>query len=427
MKRILKNIGTNAFALFAMLAFSCTDDEPFLVETFHPDSYVRTIGDYSVTEEEATVKAREALASFGNSGTLNNIISGSAVREGQHSAVTSLSRHGTFYIVNFSGGGFAVVSADKRATAIYAMSSTGTFDENAGNGVEYFMSSAAEYQNSEIENYKSDVEIVDTVGYVYPPTDPDDPRLGLATTWNGIPCYDIVKHYRYGVDFLLKTCWEQGYPYNARCPLVDGLRPKAGCVAIAMGQIMAYYKQPLSYNGHDYNWDMILDDVCVHPYTNGAESVSWLISDIGNLVSMDYGIIGSGAFSSECPGAFREMGYTCSSLSNYSFSKVAGSLGKKQLVYMSGKDADMSVGHAWVVDGYNVQYDTHAYYAADDLRLLGRTRTPENKYIHCNWGWKDGISNGYFLYNALKLSGNKDVGFNYSDNLEIITDITYNK
>lgn len=33
MKRILKNISTSAFALFAMLALSCTDDDFYPVET----------------------------------------------------------------------------------------------------------------------------------------------------------------------------------------------------------------------------------------------------------------------------------------------------------------------------------------------------------------------------------------------------------
>lgn len=319
-----------------------------------------------------------------------------------------------------------MVSADNRATDIYAMSSTGTFDENAGDGVEYFMNSAAEYQNSEIENFKGDIEIVDTLGYVHPPTDLDDPRLGLATTWNGIPCYDKVKHYKYGVDFLLQTTWGQDYPYNARCPLIDGKSSLAGCVAIAMGQIMAYHKQPSSYNGHEYDWDAILEDDIVHPYSSGAESVSWLIADIGDLVSMDYGLSGSGAYSSECPGAFHKMGYTCGSLSDYSFSKVAGSLNNMQPVYMCGKNTVNSKGHAWVVDGYRIQYDTHAYYAADDLRLLDRTRTPEKNYVHCNWGW-DGYCNGYYLYNALESSGYVDYDFNYSKDLQVITGITYNK
>lgn len=129
---------------------------------------------------------------------------------------------------------------------------------------------------------------------------------------------------------------------------------------------------------------------------------------------------------SHCPGAFRKMGYTCGSLSDYSFSKVAGSLNNMQPVYMCGKNTVNSKGHAWVVDGYRIQYDTHAYYAADDLRLLDRTRTPEKNYVHCNWGW-DGYCNGYYLYNALESSGYVDYDFNYSKNLQVITGITYNK
>ena len=55
--------------------------------------------------------------------------------------------------------------------------------------------------------------------------------------------------------------------------MFDGEFALAGCVAIAMGQIMAYHKQPSSYNGHEYDWDAILENEIVYPYSSGAESV----------------------------------------------------------------------------------------------------------------------------------------------------------
>lgn len=95
MKRILKNISTSAFALFAMLALSCTDDDFYPVETHRSDSTVRTSGDYSVTEKEAVDKAREALASFVNAGSTAKGLSRQSAREDQRPVVTSRSRHAT--------------------------------------------------------------------------------------------------------------------------------------------------------------------------------------------------------------------------------------------------------------------------------------------------------------------------------------------
>ena len=42
------------------------------------------------------------------------------------------------------------------------------------------------------------------------------------------------------VEPLIQTAWHQNKPYNAYCP--DGML--AGCVAIAMAQVMNYYRYP---------------------------------------------------------------------------------------------------------------------------------------------------------------------------------------
>ena len=54
------------------------------------------------------------------------------------------------------------------------------------------------------------------------------------------------------IEPLLTSIWGQGCFHNADCP-VDSLGPcghaSAGCVAIAMAQIMYYHKRPLVGNG----------------------------------------------------------------------------------------------------------------------------------------------------------------------------------
>ena len=44
------------------------------------------------------------------------------------------------------------------------------------------------------------------------------------------------------VSPLLTTKWGQGYPYNGLCPDYDNDRAAAGCVAVAMAQIMNYHR-----------------------------------------------------------------------------------------------------------------------------------------------------------------------------------------
>ena len=48
---------------------------------------------------------------------------------------------------------------------------------------------------------------------------------------------------------LLSTKWDQDSPYNLLCPLENGHRCYAGCVATAMGQILKYWSYPVKGQG----------------------------------------------------------------------------------------------------------------------------------------------------------------------------------
>ena len=71
---------------------------------------------------------------------------------------------------------------------------------------------------------------------------------------------------------LDKICWGQTFPYNIMCPeipLVNSHKP-AGCMAIAMAQIMRYYQYPLRGKG-------------TFVYTDGENVVSRDFSKVGIL------------------------------------------------------------------------------------------------------------------------------------------------
>jgi hypothetical protein len=55
---------------------------------------------------------------------------------------------------------------------------------------------------------------------------------------------------------LLETHWNQGYPYNKFLPQVGGQTVVAGCVNIAVAQVMRYHGHPASARGvASYLWD----------------------------------------------------------------------------------------------------------------------------------------------------------------------------
>lgn len=75
------------------------------------------------------------------------------------------------------------------------------------------------------------------------------------------------------LPFMLMSSWSQSAPFNADCPLVDGQPSPAGCGAVAVAQILNYYRQPATAIGHTaYHgslWDYDCDveaDFDSHPF-----------------------------------------------------------------------------------------------------------------------------------------------------------------
>ncbi len=231
---------------------------------------------------------------------------------------------------------------------------------------------------------------------------------------------------------LLSTYWDQDSPYNRNCP--DN--SVAGCVPVAIGQILNYHRWPTHY----ITWSQMNSD----PDAGAAR----LLGKIGAQIGMVYGSEESYPrfwdpldFSdlSHAKKFFRENQYTVSKDSPYGkFHIVSQSILNGNPVYMEGTQELFSflgiripsfTAHAWVCDGYtsftisNVFVD--AYYPTrpnpgDNVPLewnpyerdystsLNMYNGYAWKYFHMNWGWgirseynsNDGSrskNNGWFL------------------------------
>jgi hypothetical protein len=86
---------------------------------------------------------------------------------------------------------------------------------------------------------------------------------------------EIRNHIR--VDPLLSTEWRQKDPFNRLSPMVDGVRAPAGCVSVAIGQIVNYYKTLTTKN---IDWNKIANE-------DGDEQAK-LIRTIGDEIRMSY-------------------------------------------------------------------------------------------------------------------------------------------
>ncbi len=296
----------------------------------------------------------------------------------------------TYYVFNFTGGGFVVVSADDAAIPILAESDQGFVEE-------VITSPEASYW---FENYSK--EIADIISSKADNTE-------TSAQWNQILNNDIKTPVA-DVSPLLTTTWDQVMNYNAYCPLdatgPDG-RAYVGCVATAMGQIMKYYNFPATGVGsHSYTHNVYGVQLANFGATNynfaamgntasvpSYKEIATLLYHAGVSVDMGYGTAeGSGAYSDDVPYAMSNyFNYDNSTIKQAFYSNYTSTTWKTFLkseldahrpLYYSGRsDAG---GHAWVCDGY---------------------RNSDGKF-HMNWGWS-GASNGYFAIGALNTTTGK--------------------
>lgn len=211
---------------------------------------------------------------------------------------------------------------------------------------------------------------------------------------------------------LLQSQWDQSGGYE-----VNGYL--AGCVAVAIGQIMRYYEYPSLYN-----WAAMA-------YNYPTNMTVKLLTEIGTKVGMKYEPEGSSATTLAACNAFRQYGYTQARITGHSTDKVISELIGNHPLMMRGTNVGSDDGHAWVCDGFN---ETRSY-ETGELMVLDRfsdARIPEynmvysnnlnstielTRYFHMNWGW-GGAKDGYFYENLVNPSP-----YNFSVERQNIVDI----
>ena len=211
------------------------------------------------------------------------------------------------------------------------------------------------------------------------------------------------------LDPLIKTHWNQDYPYNNLCPwLSEDMQGYTGCVATAMAQVMKYHEWPergtgshtytdpncgqtLSANFGEttYRWDLMPNDYDGSWTDEQIEAVATLMAHCGVAVDMQYMPDGSGAYSSDVPGALvNYFGYAKDIIRRdrdyYTQSEwiemMKAELDAARPVYYHGQST--GGGHAFVIDGYNT-----------------------DGYFHVNWGWGSQSDDYYQLATLDPYSG----------------------
>lgn len=277
--------------------------------------------------------------------------------------------HEPYYVFdNGNDEGFVIVPGDDRTVPVLGYSDSGHFDYN---DMPCGMKAWLEAYTAELNHL---MQIPDTARSLRAPAK----VYGDPLRFPAIPK-------------LMKTTWGQGYPYNKNVP--DGM--PAGCVAIAMAQVMNYHRNACTDHiltdipdwsswkgvpgGTIIDWPNILDS-----YNNNSPEAAQVA--VGNYVyacaaacTMAFGPNGSGSSGGPMMnGAKTYFGFDktirrCwrSAYTSAEWNELVYSLLSIGPIYAAGN------GHAYVCDGY-------------DGRGL----------YHMNWGWGGG-SDGYYYIDKL--------------------------
>ena len=289
-----------------------------------------------------------------------------------------------YYVFNIDNdNGYVIASGDDRAFAILGYSNKGHLDtDSMPDGMKWMLDFYAKQIAASPEKSTNN-------------------RIKSAASYPAI-------------EPMLTTEWNQRYPYNANCPLINGERCVTGCVATAIAQVLYYHRDRSTDkvlakipdytlvkskyvggevlhdslhideipNGAFIDWDNMLDSYYSNiKYTDEQiQAVANLMLYCGVAVKMDYGVNGSGAYSGNIPNAltnyFDYCQPTCVEREDYSDTEW------KEMVYSSLLRGDPIIysggNHCFVLDGYDGK-----------------------GYVHVNWGW-GGYRDDYFLLSAVE-------------------------
>ncbi|MBR6979701.1 MAG: C10 family peptidase [Prevotella sp.] len=310
----------------------------------------------------------------------------------------------SYYIFNAEGGkGFVIVAGNDADGELLGYADNGTLDEN------HMPDNMREWLNAMTANYSQ------THGKV------ERPRR--------IPNLEAISP-------ILSSRWGQGVKnetgnaYNMLSPVVDGNYCPAGCVAVAMAQVMRHHRWPQEacdiIPGYDnigaevkldtlpqldFDWDNMLD------YYEGGEdeeaqlAVAQLIRYCGQGALTAYYSDRAEAYAKNAVNAFvNYFGYAPSvrNISKEDYDEeewnrlIYCELSCNRPVIYFGSTETSS--HAFICDGYDGE-----------------------EFYHINWGW-GGVCDGYFKLSNLAPDGdeNDETGKDYSKQQHAIVGITPN-
>lgn len=303
------------------------------------------------------------------------------------------------YVLNGSNGKcFVVVSAEDFARPVLAYSTENNFviNENTMDWLEGYEQSISQARNA---NMQADAK--------------------TAEEWKHLLDNTYCEEKNTSVGPLLQTKWgqSQGF-FNLFCPR----SAIAGCVAVAMGQVMKYWSYPLHGTGShsyysSYARDTLRADFASATYLwdsmplqkpgtvrNSDTATAFLLYHCGIAIETEYSTSSSNAY------VLRTGGhpYTAENALRMFFGYDSHLIGKlrsrfNDSTWMSMVREELDNGRPVIYNGYNSSYAGGHCFVCDGYR--------ENDYFSFNWGMY-GSSDGYYLLSAMTPAAGQNFSYN---------------
>jgi hypothetical protein len=340
-----------------------------------------------------------------------------------------------FYVVNYEGGGYSIISADKREMPILGYSDNGHFsvDSMPDGLVRWLESHASMIKNFRNKNSKQSTY----VAYKWSTLSCDQPILAerspLKSTevnqCSAPPTPPGGSYSGFTVGPLTTTQWYQDCGYNTYCPYLNYsptcYHAYTGCSTTAIAQVMYYWKYPSFYN-----WNAMSTFSSDATAKLMGDIFPWVITPTFSLtdggVTSNYGTGGSSCSNDyniiHCfKNGFNYSSATLSGWVNginenggFNWNAIRTNLLAKWPVIIGGYTDYVNIlgvysyasgkGHTWVCDGYM----EGTYTDGSQITMMVN--------YHMNWGWQ-GKYNGWYNGDAFNTpNGN----YNY------FTDMIYN-
>lgn len=323
-----------------------------------------------------------------------------------------------FHLFRYEGGGFSIISADKRMTPVLAFSESNDFENEELAGIKEWIMAT----KMGIKKVKKDLK----------EPEEKDKRLWeiflkqskggrVAVTCQPDQIFDTGRF----VDAV--AIWGQGGEYKFYSPTDNGCqcqKKPAGCASVAMAMIMRYHQHPqttMSFNGASFvtNYPtmarILSGSSCALPSPESLQ-VAMLMRLCGGAANSGYGVFGSCntyTYPWNVDDGLSFMGFSnggnSGSLSDQ-YNNLKSDLMNGFPVIFSGTQGMFNLNdwHIWVGDGYRSYRYEYAY--TDPRTEITRCISNKTEWIGMNWGW-DGECNGYF-YAAYEFDTSQN-GTNY--------------